>query len=95
MSAETQTAVVAETDEQEPVTGAAVEVDVDEAMPPVEVFELDFPESRIGGALAFAAVAALGLFLAAFATPTPVIIAGWLLVAFGVVAAARALGGDR
>ena len=50
---------------------------------------------QVGSALVFALLAAMGAVLAFFATPMPVVIAGWVfLVAGGVLAFRQLAGGE-
>jgi hypothetical protein len=63
---------------------------------PGDGFESDYQhEGRIGPALIFAFLAAMGLTLALFATPTPVIVAGWVFVVVGGLLAVRQLAGGE
>jgi hypothetical protein len=57
-------------------------------------FEMDFiHQGRLGSALIFAFLAAMGLLLALWAAPTPVVITGWVFVVVGGLLAFRQLAG--
>jgi hypothetical protein len=60
-------------------------------------FEWDYQQhqGRLGTALIFAFLAAMGLGLALFATPTPVVLAGWGFVVVGGLLAFRQLAGGE
>jgi hypothetical protein len=59
-------------------------------------FELDMVhQGQIGSALLFAGLAAMGLLLALWATPTPVVFAGWVIAAGSGLAAARQVAGGE
>jgi hypothetical protein len=105
MSAEIFETTPAGADSAEPVDGRVDRVaercwtsrrPVDVGLPADAGCEMDFiHQSRVGTALIFAFVAAMGLFLALFATPTPVIIAGWVLVVVGGLLAFRQVAGGE
>lgn len=90
--------------EQPPVDEQVVdEAPVDLEFEPVNAeplsaggFEFDLVRrDRLGAALVFAFLAAMGLLLALWATPTPVIVTGWVFVVVGGLLAFRQLAGGE
>jgi lipopolysaccharide export LptBFGC system permease protein LptF len=54
-------------------------------------FEMSFYQGRFGGVL-FGLLAVMGVLLALFATPLPVVVAGWVVVALAGLMALWLLG---